>query len=171
MTAEPLIDVPPRRPPWRYGLSVWLATGFWVGFCPIAPGTLGGLWGLPLAWGLSYVPIAAQLAILTALFLVGIPLCTAAARDLGLKDPGSIVFDEIVAVAVTFFWIPITPTALIVGFLLFRLFDIVKPLPIRRLERLPDGLGIMADDLLAGVYANLVLQGLLWWRVFDRMAT
>jgi phosphatidylglycerophosphatase A len=149
---------PPVRRPWHYGPAVWLATGFWVGFCPVAPGTVGALWGLPLAWGLSYLPIAAQLAILSGLFLAGVPLCTRAARELGVKDPGSIVFDEIISLGVTFLWAPITPATLVVGFLLHRLFDITKPPPIRRLERLPDGLGIMADDLLAGVYANIALR-------------
>ncbi len=137
---------------------MWLATGFWVGFCPVAPGTVGTLLGLPLAWGLSFLPITAQVAVLGILFVAGIPLCTAAARELGLKDPGSIVFDEIVSLGVTFLWVPISPVTLIAGFLLHRLFDIAKPPPIRRLERLPDGLGIMADDLLAGVYANIMLQ-------------
>lgn len=149
-----------ERQPWRLGLAVWLATGFWVGLCPLAPGTVGALWGLPLAWGLSYLPILAQLAILTVLFVAGIPLCTAAAHRLGKKDPGSVVWDEIVSMGVTFLWVPLTPLTLIAGFALHRLFDITKPPPARQLERLPDGLGIMADDLVAGIYANLCLQGL-----------
>src|SRR5688500_8523134 len=81
---------PVLRRPWRYGPAVWLATGFWVGFCPVAPGTVGTLLGLPLAWGLSFLHVGVQVAVLTMLSLAGIPLCTAAARELGLKDPGSI---------------------------------------------------------------------------------
>jgi phosphatidylglycerophosphatase A len=97
------------------------------------------------------------------LSLAGIPLCTKAARRLGLKDPGCIVLDEIVSLGITFFLVPMTnPLVVIVGFGLHRLFDITKPPPLRRLERLPEGLGIMADDLLAGVYSNLVLHALLW---------
>lgn len=154
------------RRPWHYGPAVWLATGFWAGFCPIAPGTVGALWGLPLAWGLSFLPIEAQVAVLTVLFLAGVPLCTAAAKQLDAKDPGSIVWDEIVSMGVVFLAVPITPVTLVAGFLLHRLFDIAKPPPIRHLERLPDGLGIMADDLLAGAYAGVVLQGMLWLGVF-----
>jgi phosphatidylglycerophosphatase A len=157
------------RRPWQYGPAVWLATGFWVGFCPVAPGTVGTLLGLPLAWGLSFLHVAVQIAVLAILSLAGIPLCTAAARELGLKDPGSIVFDEIVSLGMTFLWVPISPVTLIAGFLLHRLFDIAKPPPIRRLERLPEGLGIMADDLLAGIYANIVLHLLLWLGVFERL--
>lgn len=148
--------------PWEYGLAVWLATGFWAGFSPAAPGTVGALWGLPLAWALAWLPLAGQVAVLAVLFAVGIPLCTAAARQLGLKDPGCIVWDEIVSLGATFLAVPISPLTLAAGFLLHRLFDISKPPPIRRLERLPDGLGIMVDDLVAGLYANLALQTLLW---------
>jgi phosphatidylglycerophosphatase A len=158
--------LPAPRKPWQCGPAVWLATGLGAGFCPIAPGTVGALWGLPLAWGLSFLSIPAQCAVLAVLFLAGVPLCTAAARQLGVKDPGSIVWDEIVSLGVVFLFVPITPATLIAGFLLHRLFDVSKPPPIRQLERLEGGLGIMADDLLAGIYANLVLHVLLWLKVF-----
>ncbi len=150
----------PHRP-WHYGPAVWLATGAWIGFSPVAPGTVGALWGLPLAWGLSLLPWPAQLAIVAVLFLIGVPLCTSAARELGVKDPGSIVWDEIVSMGIVFLFVPITPLTLALGFALHRLFDIAKPPPVRQLERLPDGLGIMADDLMAGAYACGVLHVLL----------
>jgi phosphatidylglycerophosphatase A len=105
-----------------------------------------------------------QLAIVAAICVAGIPLCTSAARRLGgRKDPGSIVFDEIASVPITFFLIPLnTPWIVVAGFLLHRLFDITKPPPARALERLPEGLGIMADDWIAGLYSNLALHGLIW---------
>jgi phosphatidylglycerophosphatase A len=159
------------RRPWEYGWAVWLATGFWAGFFPFAPGTVGAVWGLPLAWGLSHLPLAGQLAILAVLFAAGVPLCTAAAKELGVKDPGSIVWDEIVSMGVVFLGVPLTPATLAAGFALHRLFDITKPPPIRRLERWPDGLGIMADDLLAGIYAAVVLHLLLRLGVFGSLAS
>lgn len=158
------------RRPWQYGWSVWLATGFWAGFFPTAPGTVGSLWGLPLAWGLSFLPLAGQLATIALLFAASVPLCTRAARELGRKDPGQIVWDEIVSLGVVFLGVPVQGPTLLVGFLLHRLFDISKPPPIRRLEQLSDGLGIMADDMLAGAYACGALHGLLWLGVFGNPA-
>jgi len=151
----------------RLGPAVWLATGGWVGLAPVAPGTFGSMLGLPVAWGISLLPSYwLQGAALVALFAVGVPVCTAATRRMGgLKDPGSIVLDEILGMAITLFMIPLDPPLLsifLAGFLLFRLFDVTKPPPIGRLERLPNGLGIMADDCLAGVFANLGLQLILW---------
>ncbi len=157
--------MPPRANPFRLGLAVWLATGFWIGLIPFAPGTWGTLWGIPLAWGISRLPaVWMQLAIIAAICVAGIPLCTAAARRLGgRKDPGSIVFDEIASLPITFFLIPLNgPWVIVAGFLLHRLFDITKPPPARALERLPEGLGIMADDWIAGLYSNLALHALVW---------
>jgi phosphatidylglycerophosphatase A len=141
--------------------AVWLATGFGVGFAPVAPGTFGALWGLPLAWAISQIgDWRAEALLIGTICLVGVPICTAAARALGgAKDPGAIVLDEIASVPITFFMVPIdSPWIVVVGFALHRLFDVTKPPPIRRLERLPDGLGIMADDWLAGVYSCAVLH-------------
>ncbi|HEY2841017.1 MAG TPA: phosphatidylglycerophosphatase A [Pirellulales bacterium] len=151
----------------RLGPAVWLATGSWIGLAPVAPGTFGSLLGLPLAWGIACIPsVWGQAGVLIALFAVGAPVCTVAARRMGgLKDPGAIVFDEILGMAITLFMIPLDPPRAVVflaGFLLFRLFDVTKPPPIGRLERLPNGLGIMADDCLAGVFANLCLRLILW---------
>ena len=146
------------------GAATFFATGFGVGFFPFAPGTVGALWGLPLAWGLQRLPVGAQIAGIVALCLVGIPLCTAAARHLGRKDPGSIVIDEIVSLPIAFF--PLIDVAnwkiALSGFVLHRLFDISKPPPARQLERLPEGFGIMADDWAAAVYANLALRLVIW---------
>ena len=135
-----------------------LATGFGVGSIPTAPGTFGSLWGLPLVWGLQQLPPWGQYAAPIVCFAIGIPICGIAARRMGRKDPGAIVFDEIAAFPVVFLLVPINTVTAVVGFALFRLFDISKPWPAKRLERLPGGLGIMADDFAAAVYA----AGLLW---------
>jgi len=124
----------------------------------VAPGTFGSLVGLPVAWGARQFPFGWQLAFAAAFFLLGIPVCRRAAELLHAKDPGAVVFDEIAAFPVLFLFAPFTWRSAIAGFVLFRLFDITKPSPCRRLERLPGGWGIMADDLIAGLYAG----GALW---------
>jgi phosphatidylglycerophosphatase A len=160
-------ETPPPTGAWTHP-AVIAATGLWVGRIPVAPGTFGTLLGLPLALGISCIPsLWFQVAIIVAVCAVGVPICTAAARRLGgSKDPQQIVFDEIAAVPITFFLMPHDvlqrPLTLLIGFALFRLFDISKPPPARQLEQLPTGLGIMADDWAAGVYSCLVLHAILW---------
>jgi phosphatidylglycerophosphatase A len=154
-----------RQSPWRHGPIVWLATGFWVGFIPFAPGTFGTLLGIPLAWGLSFASPLAQAILLLLLSTAGVPICTVAAARLKLKDPGCVVYDEFVSLAWAYLFVPLNPATILAGFLLHRVFDILKPPPIRQLERLPRGWGIMADDLAAGAITNLILQlSLLAWR-------
>ena len=140
-----------------------MATGLGLGFFPMAPGTIGSLAGLPLAWGLQHLPLWGQVAAAVLGFLVGIPICAAGARLLGTSDPGAVVFDEIVAFSVIFLFVPFIWWTAAAGFVLFRLFDIWKPWPARRLERLPGGLGIMADDFVAGFYASACLWLLFRW--------
>jgi phosphatidylglycerophosphatase A len=130
-----------------------IATGLGLGFVPFAPGTIGSLAGLPLAWGLNFLPLWGQLVAAVLAFLIGIPICAAGARLLGMKDPGPVVFDEIAAFSVLFLLVPFGIAPGVAGFLLFRLFDVWKPWPVRRLERLPGGLGIMADDFAAALFA------------------
>jgi phosphatidylglycerophosphatase A len=157
--------------PWS-APSVFLATGFWAGRIPWAPGTWGALWGLPLSFAISMLPqIWAQAAAIVAINLIGIPLCTAAVRKFGgKKDPGAIVFDEIASMPIVFLFVPhaqvANPIILAAGFALHRLFDITKPPPARQLEALPDGLGIMADDWAAAAYAYLALHLLHWVGAF-----
>jgi phosphatidylglycerophosphatase A len=145
-----------------------LGTGFGFGYSPVAPGTVGSLWGLLLAWGLqqSGWSLWAQLVVIAVVFLVGIPICGRAARLLGAEDPGQVVFDEIAALPVVFLLIPIDGnidvTTAIAGFAWFRLFDIAKPWPVRRLDQIDGGLGIMADDMAAALYA----AGALWLTVW-----
>ncbi len=147
------------------GLAVWVATGLGVGLIAPAPGTVGGLWGLPLAWAIVLIPsLWLRLAVIVIIGLASVPICTWAARRLGAsKDPGAIVLDEIASVPIVFCAVPaLNLPVWIVGYLLLRLFDISKPPPVNLLERLPSGWGIMADDMMAGIYAALSLQALLW---------
>jgi phosphatidylglycerophosphatase A len=115
------------------------------------------VWGVqqlvPAVWG--------QFVIGILLILLGVPICNVGARVLGKKDPGAVVYDEIAAFFVVFAMTPVSWKSAGFGFLLFRLFDITKPWPIRRLEKLPDGWGVMADDLMAGLYSCVLLVVLL----------
>ena len=100
------------------------------------------------------------------LVAVGVPICDAGGRHFNKKDPGVVVWDEIATAPLVFLFVPkITLGILLVGFFLHRLFDILKPPPCRQLEKLPGGLGIMADDVGAGLYALAVMHGLLWFRL------
>ena len=142
-----------------------LGTGLGIGFVPVMPGTFGSLLGLLLAWliGVSGWPVGFQIVLEVVLFLAGIPICGRAARLFGRPDPGSVVYDEVVALPLVFLSVPLvfsTSMALpaaILGFIWFRIFDIAKPWPVHRLERLPGGLGIMIDDVAAAIYASVAL--------------
>ena len=150
--------------------TVWLATGLGVGLWAPAPGTAGAALGSLLAWGISYLPGQAwQIVAIVALNLAGIPLATAAGRALGgKKDNQAIILDEITSMPIVFLLTPLTGWANggwaigLAGFCLHRLFDITKPPPARQLERLSEGLGVMADDWAAAAYACVTLYGLVW---------
>jgi len=141
--------------------AIWPATAFGAGFIRPAPGTWGSLVALPLVYGVGLIPSAwLQAVAIVAFCLASIPVATLAGRALGRgKDPGCIVIDEVAGMLITFFLVPISGVAVaVLGFLLFRVFDIAKLPPARQLEHLPDGLGVMADDWAAAVYANLALR-------------
>jgi phosphatidylglycerophosphatase A len=123
------------------------------------PGTIGSLLGLPLAWlfGRADAGAGVIFALQAAVILAGIPICGTAARRLGRADPGSVVYDEIAALPLVFLSRPLTFTTAILGFVWFRIFDIAKPWPVRRMERLHGGLGIMIDDVVAALYAAAAL--------------
>lgn len=136
-----------------------LAFGFGSGCAPIAPGTFGTLMAVFLYLPLSLLPLLPYLLVLALVILSGIWLCGRTSRDLGVHDHGGIVWDEFAGYFVTMIAAPPGWLWIAVGFLLFRLFDIWKPWPIRVLDkRVAGGWGIMADDLLAGVYAWVLLQ-------------
>ena len=150
---------------WRRSLPAWLATALGIGLWAPAPGTAGAAVGVLVAWAISYLPnFAWQLAAIVLLNLAGIPLCTAAGRALGgKKDNQAIIWDEIMSMPIVFLLVPFHGWAIaLAGFALHRLFDITKPPPARQLEKLPDGLGVMADDWMAAVYACLALYVLAW---------
>lgn len=143
----------------------WLyATGFGVGLAPKAPGTFGSLLGplIVAGWQSLSRPIHESVIVTLAGILLGVAAAQRTARRLGIEDPGCVVCDEIAAFAIVFAITPVTWMTAVIGFVWFRVFDIAKPWPINRLERLPGGWGIMADDLLAGVFAAAALQGTLW---------
>lgn len=147
-------------------LTLFVATGLGIGFIPVMPGTFGSLWGPVWVWGVEAADTPWPVYVLLSAVLIGIglPICARAGRLLGLVDPGSIVYDEIVAFPLVFAPLQLSGGSVgwitgALGFLWFRLFDILKPWPIRRFERLPGAYGVMADDLVAGVFAGVALWG------------
>jgi len=144
-------------------LAVFIATAAYSGYFPIAPGTVGSAVGLVfylLVWW-SGSPIV-EVGLIAALFAAGVWAGTTAERFFGGIDPGPVVIDEVVGMLITLAFVPPSWGAAIAGFFLFRVFDIVKPPPARALERLHGGLGVMADDAMAAIYANVSLRILIW---------
>ena len=135
-----------------------IATGFGAGYSPIAPGTAGSLVGLALFWPLQLATPWVQLLVTAAAYLTGVAASARLAQRLGRKDPGAAVVDEVVGMWLSLLFLPFTPATAAAGFLLFRVLDVFKPYPARQLESLPGGWGIMTDDVMAGVYANLLLR-------------
>jgi phosphatidylglycerophosphatase A len=141
-------------------LAVFVCTFGYIGYAPVAPGTVGSLAGL-VVYGLLravHAPPLADLLVIAALFGAGVWSGTHAERHFGGTDPGPGVIDEVVGMLVTLWLLPGTWTIAVVGFLIFRVFDVAKPWPAGRLEALHGGLGMMADDVMAAIYANLALR-------------
>jgi phosphatidylglycerophosphatase A len=134
----------------------FFALGFGSGLAPKAPGTFGTLIGFPLFWLISSYTFNTQLLVILALFVIGIYVCDKTGKDLGVVDHGAIVWDEIVAMMLVLTVAHLHWFTCLLAFLLFRLFDIWKPFPIRQFDaKLKNGFGVMFDDLLAAVYAML----------------
>lgn len=134
-------------------------TFFGAGFSPVAPGTVASLAAVLLyRWFLFRLSPLVLALIIVVLFFGGVAASTRLARDMGRTDPGLIVIDEICGQLLTLFMVRPSLVAMGLAFALFRFFDIIKPFPIRNAEKLPDGWGIMADDIVAGVAAGLVLR-------------
>ncbi len=139
-----------------------LATGFGVGYSPIAPGTLGTLVAIPIYYFLSNISSPIYEITLIGFFFFSVWISENAEKFFGQKDDQRIVIDEIMGFLVTMLWVPKTAILIIIGFFLFRFFDILKPFPTRRLEKkMKGGYGVVLDDVLAGVYANIILQIIL----------
>ena len=146
-------------------LAVFIATAGYAGYFPIAPGTVGSAAGL-----VAYLIVwwtqsrAVEVGLIVGLFALGVWAGTTAERYFGGIDPGPVVVDEVVGMLITLAFIPVGLSGAIVGFFLFRIFDIIKPFPAGRLEALHGGLGVMADDAMAAIYANIALRLVLWVR-------
>ena len=145
-------------------LALLVASFGYVGFFPFAPGTAGSLAALALFAVVRWVGVPAfEVGVILAILVLGIWAANGAERALGRKDPGQVVIDEVLGMLITLALLPVSLTGVFVGFLLFRLFDVVKPYPAGRLEHLPGGYGIMLDDAMAGVYSYIVLRVCMWW--------
>ena len=139
--------------------AVLFATAGYIGLIPVAPGTWGAAVGVCLLLLVRLAAAPALEALLLAVVLAcGVWSATLTERRYGRRDPGAIVIDEVAGVLIALFWIPVSWTGLLVGFVAFRVFDIVKPFPVSVAERLPVGWGVMADDVVAGLYAYLTVR-------------
>ncbi|WP_371377799.1 phosphatidylglycerophosphatase A [Thalassotalea aquiviva] len=137
----------------------FLALGFGSGLSPKAPGTMGTLVAIPLFYFCSFLSLNAFIVLTLAMSILGVWICEKASNDAGVHDHGAIVWDEIVGYFITMIAIPVSIETLVVGFLLFRLFDIVKPWPISWADRkISGGLGIMVDDIIAGILACTIMH-------------
>jgi phosphatidylglycerophosphatase A len=140
-------------------IFLFLATGFGVGYSPIAPGTLGTLVAILVYYFLSNIPSPLYEITLVGFLFLSVWVSGNAEIFFEKKDDPRIVIDEIIGFLITMLWVPKTIRFVIIGFFLFRFFDILKPFPIRRLEKVfKGGFGVVLDDVVAGVYANVVLR-------------
>ena len=146
-------------------LAVFVCSFGYIGFFPVAPGTIGSAAGVVvyLAGRRAALPYL-ELVIIVALAVAGTALTRPCEEDLRCVDPGPIVIDEVMGMLMTLFMIPVGWGGILLGFLLFRALDVMKPFPARQLERLHGGFGVMADDAMAAIYANLALRLVLWVR-------
>ena len=146
-------------------LFMFIATGAYSGYLPKAPGTWGSLLGVAIWFGMRKLELVPYLGIVAVLFVIGTACAGSAEKIVDRGDPGIVVIDEIVGQLITLAAAPTHPAAALTGFALFRLFDILKPFPVNWFDKhIHGGLGIMLDDVIAGLYALLILQ--IAWRLF-----
>ena len=139
-----------------------IATGFYSGYLPKAPGTWGSLVGLLLFFLLHTLSLPVYIVVVAGLFAAGSFAAGEAEKILDNRDPGVVVIDEIVGILIAMTAVPATPVTMVLGFILFRIFDIAKPFPVNFFDqRFHGGLGIMLDDVIAGIYTLVILQLLL----------
>jgi phosphatidylglycerophosphatase A len=139
-------------------LILFFATGFGAGFSPIVPGTMGTLIAIPIYYFISSISFPLYELTLVAFFFFSSWVAGQAEKYWEKKDDRRIVIDEIMGFLVTMLWVTKTPLTIVSGFVLFRFFDILKPFPIRHLERVKSGFGVVLDDVLAGIYSNILLH-------------
>lgn len=144
-------------------LSLAVATALGVGYVPFAPGTFGSLAGLVVfvAVRATGQPVV-ELAAIVAVFFAGVWAATVAESHFGLIDPGPVVIDEVLGMLVTLALLPVSVFGALVGFVLFRIFDVLKPPPCNQLEALRGGWGVMSDDFMAAVYAHACMRLVIW---------
>jgi phosphatidylglycerophosphatase A len=143
-------------------LGLFIATCGYLGYVPVAPGTFGSAAGLLVYLAVRNTgSVAVELGVIAVLFAIGIWSGTVAEHHFKGVDPGPVVLDEVVGMLITLALLPVNVTGAIVGFLVFRVLDVVKPWPSAKFESLPGGLGVMADDGMAAIYGNLVMRVLL----------
>ena len=141
-------------------LAVFVCSFGYIGFFPVAPGTVGSAAGVVVYLAARHAARPyLELMIIVALAVAGIAFTRPCEEDLRCVDPGPIVIDEVMGMLMTLFLIPVGSGGILLGFLLFRVLDVMKPFPARQLERLHGGFGVMADDAMAAIYANLLLRG------------
>jgi phosphatidylglycerophosphatase A len=150
------IPIPKSRIP-----ALAVATALGVGYIPVAPGTFGSALGL-LLWAVLPPTTLVHAAVIVVLFVAGSWSGSVAERHFGRTDPGQVVVDEVMGMLITLFLNPVGWAGAFGAFFLFRIADVIKPYPANRLERLQGGVGVMADDGMAAVYANLALRGCIW---------
>ncbi|CAB1062680.1 Phosphatidylglycerophosphatase A (EC [Olavius sp. associated proteobacterium Delta 1] len=138
---------------------VFLATGFYIGNIPFAPGTFGTILGLPLGFVLAGLNFPLAIGCNVLFIAIAVWIANDAEKLLNKRDPGCIVIDEIAGMAVTLVGLPFNLTTALIGFIIFRILDISKPFPIRALDkRVSGGVGIVLDDVVAGIFANLLMR-------------
>jgi phosphatidylglycerophosphatase A len=143
-------------------LGLFIATCGYLGYVPIAPGTFGSAAGIAAFLAVrSTGSTTVEIGAIVALFALGLWSGTVAEHHFGGIDPGPVVLDEVVGMLITLALLPVNTAGMIVGFLVFRVLDVIKPWPSARFEKLPGGLGVMADDGMAAIYGNLVMRGLM----------
>ena len=142
---------------------VFITTCAYTGYSPKMPGTLGTVWGIPLAWALSRLPTAYSAAAIVAFTVFSVFLSESAVRVFGQKDPQKVVIDEVCGFIIAFFLVPFSLFNVILFFALFRFFDILKPFPIDLIDKkVAGGAGVVLDDVAAGIFANLMGHAILW---------
>jgi len=143
--------------------SSTLGIGYIKGGGSVAAAVCGVCWYF--AWRGGYPPVALSVAISVLITAIGV-WSSSMMEPVWGKDPSKVVIDEVSGMCISLLFLPVNVTYLLCGFILFRFFDILKPLYIRKMELLPAGWGIMADDVLAGVYTNILLQTVVWFKFF-----
>jgi len=143
-------------------IGVFIATCAYVGYAPVAPGTFGSAVGVAIYYivrqqGSSSVDLGA----IAVLLAVGLWAATEAEHHFGGVDPRPVVIDEVIGMLITLALVPVNITGVMVAFVIFRILDVVKPWPARRLEHLPGGFGVVLYDVMAGVYGNVIMMGLV----------